>query len=93
MPVVWGIPASKVFAGVWLIVLILAVIILLVYAVLIGWFIAAFFALVLVLVPLVLILRNLYGAVTSSQFHAISTLIKLVMLTGIISMVFFKWHL
>ncbi|MES1226839.1 MAG: geranylgeranylglycerol-phosphate geranylgeranyltransferase, partial [Bacteroidota bacterium] len=36
MPIVWGIPASKVFAGVWLIVLILAVAILLVYAVLIG---------------------------------------------------------
>jgi len=93
MPVVWGIPASKVFAGVWLLVLILAVITLLVYAVLIGWFVAALFAGALVVVPLVIILRNLYGAVTSGQFHAISTLIKLVMLTGIISMVFFKWHI
>jgi 4-hydroxybenzoate polyprenyltransferase len=93
IPIVWGIPASKVFAGVWLIVLILAVIILLVYAVQIGWFIAALFALVLVVVPLIMILRNLYRAVTISQFHAISTLIKLVMLTGIISMVFFKWHI
>lgn len=92
MPVVWGIPASKVFAGVWLTVLILAVLVFLVYAVLIGWFIAALFALLLVAVPLVMILRNLYRAVTSGQFHAISTLIKVVMLTGIISMVFFKWH-
>jgi 4-hydroxybenzoate polyprenyltransferase len=64
-----------------------------VYAVLIGWFIAALFALVLVVAPLIMILRNLYSAVTTSQFHAISTLIKLVMLTGIISMVFFKWHI
>jgi 4-hydroxybenzoate polyprenyltransferase len=93
MPIVWGIPASKVFAGVWLIVLILAVIILLVYAVLLGWFVASLFALVLVVVPLMMILRNLYRAVTTGQFHAISTLIKLVMLTGIISMVFFKWHI
>jgi 4-hydroxybenzoate polyprenyltransferase len=93
MPVVWGIPASKVFAGVWLIVLIVAVLILFVYAVLIGWFVAALFALVLVVVPLIMILRKLYHAVTISQFHAISIWIKLVMLTGIISMVFFKWHI
>lgn len=93
MPIVWGIPASKVFAGVWLIVLILAVIVLLVYAVLIGWFVASLFALTLVVVPLVMILRNLYSAVTTAQFHSISTLIKLVILTGIVSMAFFKWHL
>jgi len=93
MPVVWGIPASKVFAGVWLIVLILAVLVLFVYSVLIGWFLAALFVLVFVVVPLVMILRKLYSAVAISQFHAISTWIKLVMLTGIISMVFFKWHI
>ena len=93
MPVVWGIPASKVFAGVWLIVLILAIIVLVVYAVLLGWFVAALFALVLIVVPLVLILRSLYNAVTSDQFHAISTLIKMAMLAGIISMIFFKWHI
>jgi 4-hydroxybenzoate polyprenyltransferase len=93
MPVIWGIPASKVFAGVWLMVLILAVVILLVYAMLIGWFVAALFALFLIVVPLMTILRNLYVAVTSNQFHAISSLIKLVMFTGIISMVFFKWRI
>ena len=93
MPIVWGIPASKVFAGVWLIVLMLAVSVLLVYAILNGWWVAALFALALVVVPLAMILRNLYRALTSEQFHAISSLIKLVMLTGIISMIFFKWHL
>jgi len=93
MPIVWGIPASKVFAGVWLIVLMLAVSVLLVYAILNGWWVAALFALALVVVPLAMILRNLYRALTSAQFHAISSLIKLVMLTGIISMIFFKWHL
>ncbi|MEO6316401.1 MAG: geranylgeranylglycerol-phosphate geranylgeranyltransferase [Chitinophagaceae bacterium] len=93
MPVVWGIPASKVFAGVWLIVLIIAVLVLFVYALLIGWFVAALFVFVLVVVPLTMILKKLYGAVTTRQFHSISTLIKLVMLTGILSMIFFKWHL
>jgi 4-hydroxybenzoate polyprenyltransferase len=92
MPVVWGIPASKVFAGVWLVVLILAVIVLQVYADLLGWIWESLFALLLVVLPLVNILWTLYSANTSKQFHKISNLIKLVMLTGILSMVFFKWH-
>ncbi|HTL09698.1 MAG TPA: geranylgeranylglycerol-phosphate geranylgeranyltransferase [Chitinophagaceae bacterium] len=93
MPVVWGIPASKVFAGVWLVVLITAVLILFVYAILIGWWWAAAFVLLLVVLPLVRILRRLYSAVTMADFHAISSWIKWVMLSGIISMVFFKWHI
>ena len=93
MPVVWGIPASKVFAGVWLIVLILAVLVLFVYSVLIGWFLAAGYVVLLVVVPLVMILYKLYRAVTVDDFHYISMLIKFAMLTGIISMVFFKWHI
>ncbi len=93
MPVVWGIPASKVFAGVWLIVLMTAVLVLFVYAILIGWFVAALFVLLLVVLPLAFIVHRLYQATSATQFHGISTLIKLVMLTGIISMVFFKWHI
>lgn len=93
MPVIWGIPASKVFAGVWLIVLMAAVLVLFVYAVLIGWFVAAVFVLLLVVFPLAFIVRRLYQAASAVQFHSISTWIKLVMLTGIISMVFFKWHI
>ncbi|MFT3934803.1 MAG: geranylgeranylglycerol-phosphate geranylgeranyltransferase [Chitinophagaceae bacterium] len=93
MPIVWGIPASKVFAGVWLIVLILAVLVLFAYAILLGWWIAALYVVALVAIPLLMILRKLYNAGNASEFHAISTLIKLVMLTGIVSMVFFKWHI
>jgi 4-hydroxybenzoate polyprenyltransferase len=91
MPVVWGIPATKVFAGVWLVALILAVLAMLIYAVMLGWYLAAVFALLMIAVPLVLILRDLYNAATTEQFHKISKWIKLVMLTGIVSMVFFKW--
>ena len=92
MPIVWGIPASKVFTAVWLIVLIVAVLVLQVYALLLGRFAAAGYGIVTVAVPLVMILRSLYTAVTPAQFHKISTWIKLVMLTGILSMLFFKFH-
>jgi 4-hydroxybenzoate polyprenyltransferase len=93
IPVVWGIPATKVFAGVWLVVLILSVFAMLIYAVMLGWYTAALFALLLIAVPLLLILRDLYHAAGTEQFHKISKWIKGVMLTGILSMVFFKWHI
>jgi 4-hydroxybenzoate polyprenyltransferase len=93
MPVVWGIPASKLFAGLWLLVIILAILVLAAYGIISGWWIAVTYTLFLILVPLVLCLRNLYRAAGSRDFHAVSRLIKLAMLTGILSMVFFKWHI
>jgi 4-hydroxybenzoate polyprenyltransferase len=93
MPIVWGIPSSKVFTAVWLVVLIVCVLVLQVYALLLGRFVTAIFSIALVAVPLLLILRDLYRATTSAQFHRISSWIKLVMLTGILSMLFFRIHL
>ena len=93
MPIVWGIPASKVFTAVWLVVLMVSVLVLQVYALLLGRFIAAAYGIGLVALPLALILRRLYTATTPAQFHKISSWIKLVMLTGILSMLFFRFHL
>ncbi len=92
MPIVWGIPASKVFTAVWLVVLLVAVLVLQVYAVLLGRFVAALYGVLIVALPLLMILRSLYTATVPTQFHKISTWIKLVMLTGILSMLFFKVH-
>jgi len=58
-----------------------------------GRFVAALYGTVTVALPLVLILRGLYTATTAPQFHKISTWIKLVMLTGILSMLFFKFRI
>lgn len=93
MPIVWGIPSSKVFAGVWLIVLLLSLLVLFVYALLIGWYIAAAYVLALVVVPLFRVLTTLYRAAGPADFHKVSRLIKLAMLAGILSMMFFKWHI
>jgi len=93
MPIVWGIPASKVFTAVWLIVLIVAVLVLQVYALLLGRFAAAAYCIATVVLPLLMVLRKLYTAATPVQFHTISTWIKLVMLTGILSLLFFKFHI
>ena len=89
MPVVWGVPASKVFAAVWLMVCIASLNIVLLYALQLGWWAIPLYTTVFVILPLGLILRRLYKAATPAQFHQLSTGIKLVMLAGILSMLFF----
>ncbi|UAY50763.1 geranylgeranylglycerol-phosphate geranylgeranyltransferase [Ferruginibacter albus] len=88
MPIVWGIPASKVFAAVWIIVLISALAIVQFYVLQLGWWLSALYCFVLIIVPLVWVLKKLYEAQESKQYHQLSSAIKLVMLSGILSMIF-----
>ncbi len=90
MPIVWGVPASKVFVGVWLVVLAGALLIVQFYVIQIGWWMSALYVLLFVIIPLVWILKQFYVAQTSKQYHQVSNAVKLVMLTGICSMIFIK---
>lgn len=89
MPIVWGVHVSKLFAGTWLTVLTAALAIVFAYILQFGWWLSAGYCLVFVIVPLLIILRNLLKAETTAEFHRLSNWIKLVMFTGILSMVFF----
>jgi len=93
MPIVWGVNVSKMFAGVWLIVLILTILILQIYVLQYKWWIGVAYSIIFIAIPLVQILRKLYVATSKSEFHKLSNAIKIVMLTGILSMLFFKLHL
>jgi 4-hydroxybenzoate polyprenyltransferase len=90
MPIAWGINATKVFVAVWLIVLIATLIIVQVYALRLGWYWSVVYCLIAIVAPLLWIFRKLYIASASADYHTLSTLIKLVMFTGILSMIFFK---
>ncbi len=92
MPIVWGVPASKVFVGVWLVVLAGALLIVQFYVIQIGWWMSALYVLLFVIIPLVWILKKFYVAQTTKQYHQISNAVKLVMLTGICSMIFIKLY-
>ncbi len=92
MPIVWGLNASKVFVAVWLIVLIAALIILQLYAVPFGWWYSIIYCLLLIIAPLIWILMKLFKAQTQADFHTLSTAVKLVMFTGILSMIFFRLY-
>ena len=90
MPIVWGIPATKVFTAVWLIVLTGALIILQFYAMHLGWWWSVAYSAAAIILPLLYILYKLYKAQVTKDYHWLSNAVKLVMLAGILSMVFFK---
>jgi 4-hydroxybenzoate polyprenyltransferase len=93
MPISWGIPATKVFVAVWLIVLTVSLAILQFYGLIKGWWLSAVYCLVFIIIPLLWILRELYTAVQPKAYHRLSTAIKMVMFTGILSILFFKWYM
>jgi 4-hydroxybenzoate polyprenyltransferase len=90
IPIAWGIPASKVFVAVWLVVLIGMISVVQVYVLQLGWHWSAAYSVVLIIAPLIWILRKLYQAQVPKDYHQLSTIIKLVMLAGLSSMIFFK---
>jgi len=92
MPIVWGINVSKVFIATWLIVLLASLFILQAYVLHFRWWWSAVYCFVLIILPLLYIFRKLFKAQDTASFHKLSNWVKLVMLTGIVSMVFFKLY-
>ncbi len=92
MPIVWGMNATKVFVAVWLIVIIAALIIVQIYVLQFKWWLSAFYCIAAIIIPLIFIFIKLFKAYTAADFHRLSTIIKIVMLTGILSMIFFKFY-
>lgn len=90
MPILWGMNASKVFVAVWIIVLVAALSVLQIYVIPFGWWHSALYCLLLIILPLLWVLRKLFKAKTPEDFHQLSTAVKLVMFTGILSMFFFR---
>ncbi|MES2848031.1 MAG: geranylgeranylglycerol-phosphate geranylgeranyltransferase [Bacteroidota bacterium] len=93
MPIVWGIPASKVFVGVWMVVLIGAIGIIIVYMLQKGWWLSAVYCLLLLIIPLISTLQQFYKAQNAADYHKISSKVKLIMLAGILSMLLLKIYL
>lgn len=92
MPVVWGIRATKIFIANWLVVLMAAILILQFYVIPFGWWYSIVYAILLILAPSFYILRMVLRAKTTADYHRISNWIKLVMMTGILSLLFFLYY-
>ena len=90
LPIVAGINATKIYIGVWLVVLIASLIVLQLYIMQLGWWLAILYSVIFVIAPLVYLFAKLYKARTTKDFAYLSRLTKLIMLTGILTMIFFK---
>jgi 4-hydroxybenzoate polyprenyltransferase len=93
MPIVWGVNATKVYVAVWLIVLIALLIVLQVYVLQFKWWLAVGYSVLLIIGPLIYLFSLLFKANTQADYHRLSSLVKFVMLTGILSMIFFYFYL
>ena len=86
MPIVWGVRSTKIYIGVWLIVLISALAALAVYFVLHGRWEISLYLLLMVTTPAVLVVKRLGQAQSADDYTKLSRLIKVLMLTGTLSM-------
>ncbi len=91
MPIKWGVPASKVFIAVWILVAIATLFVIQLYAWLSGWWFVAIYLLILLIVPFAFLLIKLVKANSTSHFNLLSGIVKLIMLTGILSMLILKF--
>lgn len=90
MPIVWGFNASKIYVAIWMVTITLTLVLLMIYMVQIQWWVSAVYCLLLVILPLVRIFQRLFTAKTPEDFHKLSSMVKFVMFTGILSMIFFR---
>jgi 4-hydroxybenzoate polyprenyltransferase len=56
------------------------------------WYVTVVYLFLLVQLPMIAVIRTLRKAAFPKDFHRVSNFIKLVMLTGIVSMIFFKMY-
>ncbi len=92
IPIAWGFTTAKVFVGTWLVVLIGALAIVQVYVLYFHMYLSAWYGFLLIELPLLYVFQSLVRARTSSDYHRISSLVKIIMLFGILSMLFFLYY-
>jgi 4-hydroxybenzoate polyprenyltransferase len=89
MPIVWGVNPSKIYAGIWIVVLMGLLLSIFFYSILNEWFWLKSLLSIFLLNFLIVILINVNKAATSKDYASISKQIKLLMLMGILSILLF----
>jgi 4-hydroxybenzoate polyprenyltransferase len=90
LPIVAGVRSAKIYISIWAVVLLAALIVLQLYVLQFQWSYAIIYSIVLVIAPLTYLLYLLPKATAVKDFSRLSNLSKFIMLTGIISMIFFR---
>lgn len=92
LPIVVGIRTAKLYSAIWISVLLATLAILQFYVLQFGWWPSVVYAVFLVIAPLCYALQKLRKAYRTKDFAALSSLTKWIMLTGILSMLFFLFY-
>ena len=92
LPVVAGVRLTKTYTAVWMVVLIAALVVLQFYVLQFGWWPSVLYAFLLVIVPLLLALKKLRAATVKEDYARLSSQTKWIMLSGILSMIFFAFY-
>ncbi|MGZ3950902.1 MAG: geranylgeranylglycerol-phosphate geranylgeranyltransferase [Flavisolibacter sp.] len=92
LPIVAGIRATKIYVFIWGVVLLAALVLLQLYVLQFQWWYAIAYSVPLIIIPLALLLYRIPKATSVKDFSRLSDLSKLIMLTGIVSMIFFRLY-
>jgi 4-hydroxybenzoate polyprenyltransferase len=93
MPIVWGVNATKVYIAVWMVILIAILAVVQVYVLQFQWWWIVVYCVLLIILPLLYFFFKLFKASSTNDYHQLSQWAKLVMLTGILSMLCFYFYL
>ncbi|HEY1166811.1 MAG TPA: geranylgeranylglycerol-phosphate geranylgeranyltransferase [Chitinophaga sp.] len=93
IPIVWGVLPAKRFCYFLLLALQVLLVLVDLRVAILGWYFSIAYLVLLVQAPALYIWLQLRKAHLPEHYHKVSSLIKLVMLTGILSMIFFKMYL
>lgn len=93
LPILWGINATKVYVAVWLTIIIAMLVITQIYVLQFRWWFAVVYCTIFIVAPLAYIFKKLFTASSTAHYRELSNLSKLVMATGILSMIFFYIYL
>jgi 4-hydroxybenzoate polyprenyltransferase len=92
LPIVTGIRTTKLYTGIWIVVLMATLAILQFYVLQFGWWPSVLYSSAFVILPLFSALLKLKKAKKTSDFANLSTGMKWIMLAGILSMIFFWFY-
>lgn len=93
IPIVWGMHAAKIYVAVWLTVLLAVLVAIQVYILRFQWWWPILYCAILIIVPLLYVFYKLFKASTQHDFHYLSSINKIIMLAGILSIGLFYFYL
>ena len=90
LPIVAGIRSTKIYVTIWSVVLLAGLVILQLYVLQLGWWWAIAYSVPFIIAPVIYLIFRLSRSYKPRDFNYLSGVCKFILLTGILSMIFFR---